>query len=104
MGHRPRQLSPVEAHEAIQHIVASDGVSYSRHVIRDSGPCRHIDADDILRVLENGMVSCHAEWEEKFQNWKYKVSGRDYDSAPLIVVVALNVAQSRLTVITAYGD
>jgi hypothetical protein len=97
-------LSPVEAHDAIQHIVANNGVSYSRHVVRESGPRRHINADDILKILETGMVSCNAEWDQTFQNWKYKVSGLYYDSDPLVVIVALDLSQDRLTVITAYGD
>jgi hypothetical protein len=101
---RPRQLSPVEAHEAIQEIISSDGVSFSRHVVCESGPSRHIDADDILKVLQDGMVSSNAEWDEIFQQWKYRVSGRDYDSDPLVVIVALDPAFNRLTVITAYGN
>ena len=98
---RPRQLSPVEARDAIQQIVSSDGVSYSRHIRRESGPGRHIDSDDILKVLQDGMVSCNAEWDDRFQNWKYKVFGRDFESDPLTVVVALDLAFNRLTVITA---
>jgi hypothetical protein len=103
MNSRPRQLTPSEAHEEIQRIISSAGVSYARH-LQERGAERSFDADDVLKVLETGMVSATAEWDEKHQNWKYTVTGRDYDNDPLIVVIALDPACDRLTVITAHGD
>lgn len=100
---RPRQLTPPEVFDEIQRIIGQNGVGYPKH-LRERSYERSFDAEDILRVLQAGTISPRAEWSEKFKNWKYRITGCDYDNAPLIVVVALQPAIDRLTVVTAYGD
>lgn len=47
-----------------------------------------------------GTVNPNPEWDEAFQNWKYKVSGRDYDDEPLAIIIALEPSIGRITIIT----
>lgn len=62
---------------------------------------RQFTVDDVRRVLTTGTVSSVAEWDDRFQNWKYSVSGFDCENDPLVVVIALQPALCRITVITA---
>lgn len=97
---RHQPLSPVEAHETIQRILdASGSLSWSRHA-RDRAVERRFTADDVLRVLRFGTVSFHPEWDERFEDWKYTVSGVDRDGVPLAVVIALEPRWHRITLIT----
>ena len=50
------------------------------------------------------MVSARAEWDERFENWKYRVTGLDCDREPLSLVVAIEPAFARIVVITAMDD
>jgi hypothetical protein len=65
---------------------------------------RQFTVDEVRRVLMYGTVSSRTEWDEQFGNWKYQVSGRDYDNVPLVLVVAIIPSQSRITVITGRDD
>jgi len=48
-------------------------------------------------VLIHGTVGANPEWKEQYQNWVYKVTGRDYDDEPLAIVVALEPQLGRIT-------
>ena len=76
-----------------------DSIGWTKHA-RDRADERQFTADDVRRVLVRGTVSPNPEWDETFENWKYKVCGQDYDGDPLAVIIALEPALGRLTVIT----
>ena len=101
---RPDPLDPVAAFEAIQRLLESrDSLSFSSHArlrMRD----RAFTVDDVRRVLMYGVVSATPQWDDTFQNWRYEVSGRDYDDVPLVVVIALEPALGRITVITGKDE
>jgi hypothetical protein len=65
---------------------------------------RAFTVDDVHRVLMRGTVSSSPTWDEVFQNWRYQVSGRDYDNVPLVLVVAIEPALGRITVITGKDE
>jgi hypothetical protein len=101
---RPRSLSPIEAHGVIQRLLeARDCISFSEHA-RQRMRERSFNVDDVHRVLTNGVVSGVPIWDETFQNWKYQVSGRDCDNVPLVLVVAIEPALGRITIITGIDD
>ena len=101
---RPKALSPIEAYEAIQQLLGSrDSISLTDHA-RKRMRERQFTVDDVWRVLMFGSVSPNPEWDEQFQNWKYRVSGVDYDNAPPALIVALIPSQGRITVITGTDD
>ncbi len=60
--------------------------------------------DDVRRVLLYGTVSQAPVWNEQYQNWRYQVSGVDYDNEALVLVVALEPPLGRITVITGKDD
>ncbi len=98
----PAQLTPTETHEAIQTLLSKLGnIAMSRHV-RDRALDRNFTVDDLWHVLEKGVVSPVAEWDDAFGNWRYRVSGTGCDREPLTLVVAIDLANERLTVITAF--
>jgi hypothetical protein len=96
----PHQLGPVEAYEAIQRLLAEgDTIGLTTHA-RERCLARNCTIDDIRKVLETGTVSPRAEWDDRFQNWKYSVTGFDCDHDPLVVVIGLQPSICRITVIT----
>ena len=101
---RPKPLGPIEAYEAIQRLLElRDSISFTWHArkrMRD----RQFTVDDARRVLVCGTVSPTPEWDEAYQNWKYRVSGLDYDNVRLVLVVALEPDLGRITVITGEDD
>lgn len=101
---RPNALSPIEAHEVIQRLLESrDTISFAGHA-RQRMRERFFTVDDVRRVLARGAVSPFAVWDETFQNWKYQVSGRDCDNVPLVLVVAIESALGRITIITGKDE
>jgi hypothetical protein len=100
----PKALTPVEAYEAIQKLLESrDSISFTPHA-RKRMRERHFNVDDVRRVLMHGTVSGSPAWDETFQNWRYKVTGVDYDNVPLVLIIALEPPLGRLTVITGTDD
>lgn len=99
---RPKALSPVQATEAIHRILEHrDAISFSRH-LRERMRERAFTMDDVRRVLLYGVVGPSPEWNSEYQNWVYVVRGSDYDNDPLAIVVAIEPAHSRITVITGH--
>jgi hypothetical protein len=101
---RPRPLSPTEAYQAIQKLLElRDSISFTEHARRRARE-RNFTVDDIRRVLINGAVSPRPHWDERYRNWTYTVSGVDYDNVPLVIVIALEPALGRITIITGKDD
>ncbi len=73
------------------------------HCRRDSMPKRNVDNIDIKKVLEfNGTVADKIEWDDDFQNWKYKVVGKDIEGIKLSVVTVIDETNLRLGIITVF--
>ena len=102
MTERPKALSPIEAHQFIEELLASrDSIAYTNHV-RERMRQRYFTVDDIRRVLLYGTVAPNPEWRVSHQQWVYVISGVDYDNEPLAIVVALDPPLNRITVITGH--
>ena len=52
-------------------------------------------------MLRTGHVG-KPSWDEQFRDWKYPVSGADLDAEELTVIVALDPAWARITIITGF--
>ncbi len=101
---RPKPLGPVEAYEAIQRLLElRDSIGLTAHA-RQRMRERQFTVDDVRRVLLFGRVSGTPQWDDRYRNWKYEVSGLDYDNEPLVLVVAIEPAFGRITVITGKDD
>ena len=70
--------------------------------LQHRGSTRIFDTFDVYRVLRDGLI-CLNEWDEKHQNWKYQVSGPDIEGDPLTLVVAFDMANQLVKVITGHG-
>lgn len=104
LADRPTALNPVEAYEAIQRLLEfRDCISLGLHA-RQRMRGRRFNMDDIRRVLLHGTVSPNPEWNEAHQNWRYRISYRDYDDEPLALIIALEPSLGRITVITGTND
>ena len=100
---KPPQLSPVEAYEAIQRLLAEgDSLGLTKHARLQCAE-RRVTIDDIRKVLVHGNVSPTAEWDDKYCNWKYLVAGLDCEGDPLTVVLALEPRFCRMSIITVIG-
>ena len=97
---KPQKLSPTEAHEAIQALLKECGERLGRTAhARARMIERRVNDGVILHVLRTGTVGT-PEWNESHWNWRYPVSGLDLDGVPLVVVIALEPQNCRITVIT----
>ena len=79
------------------------GIVLTDH-LQHRGSTRVFDTFDVYRVLGDGII-CLDEWDEKHQNWKYrkdKVSGTDIEGDPLTLVVAFDMANQLVKVITGH--
>lgn len=52
----------------------------------------------------SGTVSPNAEWDDDYQQWKYRVTGTDYELEPLILIVAIEERFNRITIVTGMGE
>jgi hypothetical protein len=96
---RPRALLPVEAHEAIERLLARPASLVLTQHARARMMERRFTTDDILRVLQHGTVDPSPSWDDRGGTWTYKLSYRDLDGDPLTVVVALD---DQITVMTGH--
>lgn len=96
---RLKALSPVEAHEAIEQLLARPAPLVLTQHARTRMMERRFTTDDILHVLQHGTVDPIPSWNDRGGTWTYKVSYRDLDGDLLTVVVALD---DQMTVITGH--
>jgi hypothetical protein len=69
--------------------------------LRQRSHDRSFDIFDVRRALETGAI-CVDSWDDRYQNWKYRVVGVDIEGEALSVIVVLQPAQGVITVVTAY--
>ena len=79
--------------------VGPDVIAFTRHA-EDRRADRSFNRRDAERVLTNGTVAPNPEWDERFQNWKYRITGRDLDNDELSLIVAIEPSNQRITIIT----
>ena len=98
--------TPLSVEAAIHRIglILRDGETiFSEHVRRDVASGRHgASFQDILHVLQNGEILKPPEWDEKHENWKYKVEGIDLEEEELRVITVIVEERFRLFIVTAY--
>lgn len=94
-------LTPAEARELIQQALrAGSGIGFVRHA-RERAREQSFNRRDVEHVLKTGRIG-KPSWDERFGDWKYPVNGTDLDGDELTVIVALDRAWVRVTVITGF--
>jgi hypothetical protein len=95
-------LSPEEAKQKILLIIEEGDVEPSWHCRTVRMRERHVDMDDILRVLEYGEITRAPEWSEEHLNWKYRVEGADVEGDDLAAVTVIIEEQMTLLIVTVF--
>lgn len=49
---------------------------------------RNVNLGDIENVMKNGSIRAEAEWNERYEEWRYKMAGVDCEGVELAVVFA----------------
>jgi len=62
---------------------------------------RNYDSQDIEHILRNGVVTREPEYDQKHQDWKYRVEGNTIDG-DLAVAITVIVNQYEVSVITVF--
>ena len=96
-------LSPDDAKRQIERTLLDGETIFSKHVHDDVASGRHGSTyQDILHVLQHGDILRDAEWDERHENWKYKVEGRDLEDEDLRVITIIIEEHFRIFIVTAY--
>lgn len=98
----PPKLSPDEAKEKILLILEDGFVEPTFHCLTDSMPKRNVDMSDIKNALQSGKVRRKPEWNDDYNNWKYRVEGYDVDGDDLIVITVIIDEDLTLKIITVF--
>lgn len=99
---KSQSLSLIQASEKIS-LIANDGtIRYSYHARKDSMPRRNVTHYDVLHLLKNGQVLSTPDWDEEYQNWKYKVQGVDLLGDDLIAITIIFDSTFSLYVVTVF--
>ncbi len=97
---RPLPLSAREAKAKILIILADGNVIPTEHC-EDEMFEANADLPDVLNVLETGKITKH-EWDEDFQNWKYRVVGTDIDGDELTAITVIVKFDLQLIIVTVF--
>ena len=81
-------LSPEAATREIRGIAKFGSVTPTNHILYDH-PERNYDMQDVEEVLLNGQVREPPEWDEEYENWRYKVRGHATNGKATTVVVVM---------------
>lgn len=99
---RPRPRTRAETSAAIQRLLEPGlgAIGFTDHA-REQARKRNFNLRDVEHVLRNGSIG-EPSWNEQFGNWTYRVSGTDLDGEDLTVVLVLDPAWARITIITGF--
>jgi len=98
----PTPLSPTDAKSLIEQIVAQGTVLLTGHCKRDSMPSRGVTFADVIKVLTDGQILRAAEWDDQYQNWKYRVEGCDLDGDDLTAITVIIESDFTVRVLTVF--
>ncbi len=61
---------------------------------------RNFTASDVLKVLSTGKLLKRREYDNKYQNWKYRVEGEDVEGEKLTLIFSINREKDAIILIT----
>ena len=96
------KLTPDEAKRKIALFLDEGAVEPSFHCRQESMRKRNISMLDIVKALETGEVIKEAEWDDNFQNWKYRVEGVDTEGDELTAVTIIFDVNMTLFIVTVF--
>jgi len=61
---------------------------------------RNFAASDVLKVLSTGKLVQRREYDDTYQNWKYRVEGEDVEGEKLTLIFSINKEEDAIILIT----
>jgi hypothetical protein len=61
---------------------------------------RNFTSSDVLKVLSTGKLVKSREYDDKYQNWKYRVEGEDVEGEKLTLIFSINREEDAIILIT----
>ena len=49
-----------------------------------------------------GTIGSQPKWDDRFEQWKYRVQGRDLDGEELTLIVSIEPEWERIAIITGF--
>jgi hypothetical protein len=98
----PAPLPNDDAKRLIETILDQGTVVFTHHCRTESMQQRSVSAQDVLHVLETGQILRAPEWDDAFQNWKYRVEGVDLDGDDLAAITVIIVLDFTVRVLTVF--
>jgi hypothetical protein len=107
-GSRPKPFNPSEVREVILAALGDEGAyreqPLSLHA-RFDHPERKIDFNDVLFGLKQPWSSCKPDgFDEDNWQWKYRITTRDIEEREFTIILRLDPAARKFTVITRWPD
>jgi hypothetical protein len=107
-GHPPKPLRPSEVRAVVLEALSDEG-SYREQSLplhaRFDHPERRIDFNDVLVGLKQEWSSCKADgFDEDNWQWKYRITTRDIEERRFTIILRLDSAAKKFTVITRWPD
>lgn len=90
-----------ELSREIPRIVETGFYSFTDHLDGRSDE-RGIPDHEVLRVVGQGNIAEDPVWDEDYGNWKVKMTGSTVDGDSITVVLAVDLEDEFLDLITAY--
>lgn len=98
----PTKLTPDEVKRKITLFLQDGTVEPSFHCRRDSMRKRNVTLLDIVNTLKTGEVIKAPEWDDAYQNWKYRVEGVDTEGDELTAVTIIFDVNLTLFIVTVF--
>ena len=96
------KLTPDEAKRKITLFLDEGTVEPSFHCRQESMRKRNVSMPDVVKALETGEVIKEPEWDDNFQNWKYRVEGVDTEGDELTAVTIIFDVNMTLFIVTVF--
>jgi hypothetical protein len=99
---RPPALSADEAKRKILFILDQGIVEPTWHCRAETMPRRGVEMTDLLHALKTGVILRDPEWDDEYDNWKYRVEGEDIDGEDLRAITVIIEADLTLLIVTVF--
>jgi len=98
----PKELSPKEAKAKILQILQTGEVIPTWYHAAQRMKQRDVMDDDIQEALANGEIKRPAEWDDRYNNWKYRVEGTDVEGEELTVITIIIEQDHLLRILSVF--
>lgn len=98
----PKQLSPDQAKAKILQIIETGRIVPTWYHGQQRMHQRDVTEDDVREALTNGEIKRPAEWDDRYNNWKYRVEGIDLEGEELRVITIIVEYDHKLRILSVF--